>query len=291
MTTAEARQWPGVREGAAVRAELNYLQAGQPRPVAYARQPPPGVPWATGALDPRQVRIHDGRPLAALGELTLDKSGFQRVSHRSALRDFGDEALIRSVYYPESAEVLKEHTGATQVVVFDHTLRDSAQGARGNPALREPVRRVHNDQTFVSGPRRVRDHLPREEAEQRLRGRVAIVNLWRPLATVERLPLALCDARSIAPEDLAPSDLVYPDKVGETYSFLYSPRHRWYWFPRLRPDEPLLLKIYDSRTDGTARLTAHTAFELPGSEEAPPRRSIELRALLFWPRETADETP
>jgi hypothetical protein len=32
---------------------------------------------------------------------------------------------------------------------------------------------------------------------------------------VELLPLALCDARSIATEDLVPSDLVYLDKVGD----------------------------------------------------------------------------
>ena len=101
---------------------------------------------------------------------------------------------------------------------------------------------------------------------------------------MERLPLALCDARSISSNDLVPSDLVYPDKVGETWSFTWNPEHRWYWFPRLRPDEALLLKIYDSLEQGVARYTAHTAFEDPtGSQEAPPRRSIELRALVFWP--------
>jgi len=145
------------------------------------------------------------------------------------------------------------------------------------------VRRVHNDQTFVSGPRRVRDHLPADEAARRLQQRFAIINLWRPLSVVEQLPLALCDARSIAPADVVAGDLVYPDKVGETFSFTYNPAHRWYYFPKLRPDEALLLKIYDSREDGTARLTAHTAFEDPTtSENAAPRRSIELRALVFW---------
>ena len=100
---------------------------------------------------------------------------------------------------------------------------------------------------------------------------------------MEQLPLALCDARSIAPADVVAGDLVYPDKVGETFSFTYNPAHRWYYFPKLRPDEALLLKIYDSREDGAARLTAHTAFEDPTtSKNAAPRRSIELRALVFW---------
>jgi hypothetical protein len=267
----------------AVEAELNYLRAGEGRPVSYTFEPPPGVPWTSGVLEPRRVTIRDARPLAAAGELSLDKSGFERVAHTSALTDFTDDAAIRSTYYGESEQVLLKATGSEKVVVFDHTLRDSLNGSRATASLREPVRRVHNDQTFVSGPRRVRDHLPAVEAAQRLKHRFAIINLWRPLDVVEQLPLALCDARSIAASDLVPSDLVYRDKVGETFSFTYNPAHRWYYFPKLRPDEALLLKIYDSRDDGTARLTAHTAFEDPTTPEgAAPRRSIELRALVFW---------
>jgi hypothetical protein len=267
----------------AVEAELNYLRAGEGRPVSYTFEPPPGVPWTSGALEPRRVTIRDARPLAAAGELSLDKSGFERIAHTSALSDFSDDAAIRSIYYRESEQVLLKATGAEKVVVFDHTLRDSLSGSRATASLREPVRRVHNDQTFVSGPRRVRDHLPADEAAQRRQHRFAIVNLWRPLGEVEQLPLALCDARSIAASDLVPSDLVYRDKVGETYSFTYNRAHLWYYFPKLRPDEALLLKIYDSRDDGTARLTAHTAFEDPTTPaDAAPRRSIELRALVFW---------
>jgi len=267
----------------AVEAELNYLRAGEGRPVSYTFEPPPGMPWTSGALEPRRVTIRDARPLAAAGELSLDKSGFERIAHASALTDFSDDAAIRSIYYSESEQVLLKATGAEKVVVFDYTLRDSLSGSRATASLREPVRRVHNDQTFVSGPRRVRDHLPVDEAAQRIKHRFAIINLWRPLDVVEQLPLALCDARSIAASDLVPSDLVYRDKVGETFSFTHNPAHRWYYFPKLRPDEALLLKIYDSRDDGTARLTAHTAFEDPTTPEgAAPRRSIELRALLFW---------
>jgi hypothetical protein len=100
---------------------------------------------------------------------------------------------------------------------------------------------------------------------------------------VENWPLALCDARSIRPGDLVASGLVYRDKVGETYSVVHNPEHRWFYYPRLTPAEVLLLEIYDSRTDGIARLTAHTAFDDPSSPPlALPRRSIELRTLVFW---------
>lgn len=99
---------------------------------------------------------------------------------------------------------------------------------------------------------------------------------------MQSTPLALCDARSMADGDLLPSDLVYRDKVGETFSVKANPAHRWYYYPQLRPYEALLLKIHDSRQD-VARLSAHTAFDDPTTpKDAPPRRSIELRALVFF---------
>jgi len=100
---------------------------------------------------------------------------------------------------------------------------------------------------------------------------------------VRRMPLAVCDARSIDTEDLIGSDLVYPDWVGETYAVAYNPRHVWYWFPYQKPSEAMLLKIYDSAADGRARFTAHTAFDDPTSDaDAPPRRSVEIRAIILW---------
>jgi hypothetical protein len=179
--------------------------------------------------------------------------------------------------------VLRSVTSARKVLVFDHTLRDGTPD-HGRPGVRDPVRRVHDDQTVESAPRRVARHLPKDEAALRLQRRYAIVNVWRPIgATVQRTPLAVCDARSIEPADLLAGDLVYPDWIGETYSFAYSPKHRWYCVPNQRTDEVTLLKIYDSATDGTARLTAHTAFDDPTSApDAPPRRSIEVRCLVFW---------
>jgi hypothetical protein len=269
-----------IRALAAIEASLNYINDRGPRPVTYTFEPPEGVPWTIGDLVARRVLIRDARPLVKAGELSLDRGGFTKLDHKSRVTDFTDVDAIKSTYYDEAAALIRQETGAAKVVVFDHTLRDSEQGSRANANLREPVQRVHNDQTAVSGPRRVRDHLPPDEAEERLRKRFAIVNLWRPLATVQQYPLALCDARSILPADLVPSDLVYRDKVGETYSFRFNPAHQWYWFPLLRSDEPLLLKIYDSRQD-VARLTAHTSFIAPNAS-AKARRSIELRTLVFW---------
>ena len=75
----------------------------------------------------------------------------------------------------------------------------------------------------------------------------------------------------------------YPHRVGQTYRLKYSPGHRWFYFPRMRRDEALVFKVYDSETDGRARFTPHTSFDDPGTPPgAPPRQSIEARALAFF---------
>ncbi|HJS83883.1 MAG TPA: CmcJ/NvfI family oxidoreductase, partial [Acetobacteraceae bacterium] len=201
-------------------------------------------------------------------------------------RDFGDEAEIRGRLYPEVEHALASATGAARVLIFDHTIRRRVEGAedRGAKTPRQPVPRVHVDHTARSGPQRVRDLLP-GEAEELLRGRVQVINLWRPLfGPLRDFPLAVADARSIAPDELVPSDLVYPDRVGEIYSVRHSPRHRWFYVPDMRADEALLLKCFDGALDGRARFAPHTAFQDPtAGPDARPRESIELRALVFHP--------
>jgi hypothetical protein len=266
-----------------VAAVLNYTRNTGTRPVNYTYDPPPGVPRSSGQIDARTVTIRDARQQRGLA---LDVSGFDLLAHRSTLSDwasFQDRQRVSTIDYPQVASAIRLYTRADKVVIFDHTLRDSTAEA-GQAQLREPVRRVHDDQTLASAPQRVRRHLPAEEAAWRLQRRFAIVNFWRPVGgQVLRTPLAVCDARTIDPADLIPSDLVYPDWTGETYAIAFNPRHRWYWYPHQTPSEATLLKIYDSATDGPARLTAHSAFDDPTSAaDAPPRRSIELRSLVFW---------
>jgi hypothetical protein len=223
---------------------------------------------------------------ARLGEEpSLDRQGFRLVHQQTAVRDFYDREEVEKVYYPEIEVLLEEATGAEKVVVFDHQVRNIELSQRGERKAREYVRMVHNDYTAKSGPRRVRDHLPAAEAEQRLRHRFAEINVWRPIrGPVESTPLAVCDAQSIDPKDFVPADLVYRDKVGEVYRFTYNAQHRWSYFPRLERNEVILLKCYDSKEDGRARFTAHSAFDDPTSPaDAAPRESIEVRALVFWP--------
>lgn len=235
----------------------------------------------TGVVEGRLMPVYDGRPLRA--GFDLEVHGFEFVDHPTAMTDFFDIDELKAVYYREVEALVKAETGAVRVHVFDHTLRSGDEGERNVRQIREPVTRVHNDYTEWSGPQRVRDLLP-EEAEDLLKRRFAIVQVWRAIRNpIESHPLAICDARTLAPEDLVVSERRYPDRVGQTYQIAYNPDHRWYYFPRMARDEALVFKVYDSARDGRARFTAHSAFDDPTSPpDAAPRESIEMRTIAFF---------
>ncbi|TWT09462.1 CmcJ/NvfI family oxidoreductase [Reyranella sp. CPCC 100927] len=265
-----------------VDADVHYLAPIAERPRNYTFDPPGGAPRSNTEPDTHRVAIHDLRPIA--DSISLDSNGFALVQHQSAVSDFYDDAEVRRVYYPEVERVIKEATGADRVYVFDHVVRRHVPKAedRAVDAPRQPAWRVHIDHTVRSGPQRARDLLP-DDADELLRGRVQVINLWRPIrGPLQDAPLAVCDATSINAEDLVPSDLVYPSRVGETYSVKYNPSHRWFYVPRMQPSEALLLKCTDSSTSVAARHTPHTAFVDPTTApDAPPRESIEVRTLVF----------
>lgn len=276
-----------------VTAALNYLLPMTDKPVNYTYEPPAGIPRQSGLSVAYEVPIYNARSIAA--DLSVDREGFALVEQHSAVQDFYNEEEVRRVYYPEAEQFLKELTGATQVVVFDHVVRNS-QRARTRVAklsqpgndIKEPARRIHNDFTANSGYTRGRlvlEQIGEADPDALLRQRFSIINIWRTIAEpIQESPLAVCDARSIAPTDWVASDLVYRDRVGETYSITYNPLHRWFYFPKMHRDEVLLIKCFDSDEGDRARFAAHTAFDDPTSPlNAPPRESIELRTLVFYP--------
>ena len=267
-----------------VEAELNYLGPMTQRPRYYTYDSEPGVPRSNAAHEAHRVLINDMRPIQS--QISLDREGFALLEQRSAVQDFWDEDEIRRVYYPEAEQLVASVTGASRVFIFDHTLRRRIPGAidRSRDAPRQPATYVHVDHTAKSGPQRVRDLLG-GDADELLRGRVQVINLWRPIrGPLRDAPLAVCDASTVAAADLVPSDLVYRDRLGEIYSVTFNPAHRWFYAPYMRPDEALLLKCYDTQTDGRARFMPHTSFtDPPTPPDAPARESIELRTLVFYP--------
>lgn len=266
----------------AIEALLHYLIDTGEKPASYG-----GVSFTEaeqkrkGTYQSYKMPVYNGRAIA--DGLSLDREGFMFVTHETQVKDFFDDAEVKSVYYRETEELVKQRSGAKRVVVFDHTLRSADNAVREAKQISGPVRNAHNDYTEWSGPQRVRDLLP-DEAEALLKRRFAVIQTWRPIRNpVEREALAIADARTIGVEELVPSSRVYPNRIGEVYHCTYNPQHRWYYFPKMQRNEAIVFKCFDSAKDGRARWTAHCAFDDPaGPADAPPRESIEMRTLAFF---------
>lgn len=197
-------------------------------------------------------------------------------------------------------------TGATRTFIFDHTIRRATKDARGsNPGagskqeengdthikkspVRGPVRRVHIDQSYAAALSRVPFHLP-DEAERILKGRVQLINVWRPINTIRRDPLTVAQAQSVLEEDLVPIGLIYEKRKGETLSVRHNDGQKWFYKYHQTPEEVLLIKCFDNKAGvesdpkykDRAKRVPHSAFEIPGTENEEGRESIEVRALVF----------
>jgi hypothetical protein len=267
-----------------VTATMNY-SVDNGRPIdQYFYEPGPDVELNPPGTDAREVAIEDGWPEA--DSCSLDREGFEIHDFEAGFADYEDDAAVESAFYPQGIEFVKRHTGARRVEVFDHTIRRGAPVDRPGTQItpqRSTVPLVHCDYTPKSGPQRVRDILS-GEAEALLKRRVAFFNVWHPLYDpVEELPLAMCDTQSAADDDMLRMELKYTDRTGEIYVMRYSPAHRWVYFPRMAPDQALLLKTYDSETDGRARFMGHSAFDDPTTPpDARRRQSIEVRTMAFF---------
>lgn len=276
-----AGQQPHVRRGLdSVEGVLAFHGKIEGRPYMYTYEPPAGVQRTYGLREEHTVRVRNGWKLA---DTTLDVHGFHAGTYPTSFSDWTNaEAVVRD-YYPEVASYVREVTGAARAVIFDHNVRRNSKTVKSAWSDYGKYARtatyVHNDYTTHSAPKRAAELLGAEPP-----GRYAYVNLWRPIVGPLRdAPLAICDGRTIRAEDVELASLIYPDREGEIYLFRHSPRLDWYFFPEMRTDEGLFLKCMDSILDGRTRFSAHTSFDDPSAPaDAPPRESIEARALVVW---------
>jgi len=284
MDTSIAQFSKGERpRPASVIAQLLYLGGRGDVPFTYVGRPPPGLPADSCEFVGHSVIVHDARDIS--GFLDLDRNGFELWHAPSSVGDFLDEEEVRARYLPELVELVLQATGGEEAYPFDHLLRrrefgrpPMTLGARTG-TFAGPAGRVHVDYTEASGAGRFAKVLP-----GRTPGRFAIVNVWRSIgaAPVLDTPLALCDARSVRPDDLVATELRYPDRTGEISFVLHRPEHLWSHVSEMRRDEVLLFKQYDSRPE-VARFVPHAAFDHPAMPpDAPPRQSIEARVLVTF---------
>jgi hypothetical protein len=265
-----------------VTAEFNYIVDNGIPPVRYIDWPE----MADKAIPPQYrqypMTVTDGRPVRA--GFDLDTHGFVFVDHPTRVVDFTDEAERTRVYDPEVQALVKRCSGASDVVVFDHTIRVTDDESQRVSGARPTVKGVHNDYTEDSAPRRLAEIVGAEEAERRMKKRYAIIQVWRAIrGPVLVDPLGICDGRSIPRAGFIRVERRYQYRTGEVYHIAHNPAHRWYWFPRMTRDEALVFKVFDSDESKPSRFTAHSAFDDPTAPpDAPPRESIETRTFAFF---------
>ncbi|KAF2214330.1 hypothetical protein CERZMDRAFT_37850 [Cercospora zeae-maydis SCOH1-5] len=281
----------------------------------YHYEPAPGedikIPYVNTAGSkrikhtPQRVRITDLRTTD--NHFTVDENGFQFLKYPGPVgtkhESFSNDAIITDAIFNEARELIKNTTGATHVYAMSHMLRrDPALAVVDIPedvpdeaeyrSTNVPAMQVHIDHTNRSADTLL-ECLTIPEAEyvrsKAANCRWAVINLWKPLKTVTRQPLAVCDATTVPESDLRGYTMrvrpeVSPDSTErnvEIWHVMANPEHKWYWPSAMEPNEALLIKCFDSKLDGRARWAPHSAFNLPDDQGAP-RESIEIRCLVLW---------
>ena len=268
-----------------VRTTFNYTRDTGVMPEVYFYDPPAGTKIHDPGDDPQEMSVMNGWDRAK--DISLDREGFALRDFRSSFDRWDNDEAIKAEFYDDVVSFLKTQTGAARVLVFDHTIRamrnEKQQTAESTTTQRAPVMLVHCDYTPNSGPTRLRQLLP-GEAEGLLSRRMAFYNFWKPLRRpVEERPLAMCDVTSSSEDDFVTMALRYRERNGEIFVMRHSPQHKWWYFPKMTPEHVVLLKTYESETDGRARFVGHSAFMDPTtSPNAPFRESIEIRTIAFF---------
>ncbi|HEY7744410.1 MAG TPA: CmcJ/NvfI family oxidoreductase, partial [Burkholderiales bacterium] len=179
-----------------IRARFNYIVDTGVPPVRYIDWPEMEHKAVPPQYRQYEMTIRNGRPLR--DTFRLDVHGFVFVDHATRVRDFLDEQERARVYDPEVQALIRKHSGASEVIVFDHTLRVSDEDLQKAMDARPTVKSVHNDYTEDSAPQRLREIVGDAEAERRLAKRWAIIQVWRPIrGRVLIDPLGICDGRTI----------------------------------------------------------------------------------------------
>jgi hypothetical protein len=282
-----------VRQDAAgdtVEAILNYVA---PDLRSSRRFTFPGDEVNTGRFLPHRVPIHNAR--TAPERPTLDSHGFELFGHKSAIRNFHDRVEIDAVYPQEVMDAAQALTGADLILPLGYVLRNASE--TGNGQNQPPASDVHVDMSPETAPKGARA-LIEQAAPGKSYRRFLATSFWRPHSEPPQdWPVALCDHRTLAPEEGVPNRLVRrssrpdpaemlapiadEDELPAALIFRFGAHHRWYYYPDMTRDEVLLIKLHDS-DHGRAWFAAHTAFHDARRPGTHTRESIEFRTIAYW---------
>jgi hypothetical protein len=259
-------------------APIAYVRDTGERPRYYAN----AHEKDTIVLAPEPMAIADMRGVRT----SLDIEGCVLVPHRSEVADFADPEQVTLIHLGEIETLLKRETGCDQADVSPRSILRFSEKLGENAAHdnSHPARFAHVDVSAETGTLFRQRTQPLDKTVVRS----AQYNVWRAISGAPQdVPLALCDARSVAGPELIKADAIFdppgaPEFSFEGYVVAHDPGHRWLWFSRMTPDEVIVFKTSES-DPARAQCIPHVAFDDPEAPaDAPPRVSIEMRATCYW---------
>ena len=260
------------------------------------------IPNHYSAKDPEELRslgvtkwidVHNARDLNP--SPTLDSHGFQLVIAPTDL-DLLDTDVVRSEYYKQCREMLVTTAECDEVRGGGHEYRNGFGGESGPRGVKPTpngsggayAAGIHSDMCAA-----VEDAFLRIIPDER---HFQSINIWRSTKlneTIQMMPLAVCDMRSVDPNDIVFGDGTNTGNI-KRYTkvvdqrVVHSAKQRWYYFPHMTPDEVLIFRQYDTRQEAlNLRTVFHQAVLDPNSPpDAPMRSTIEVRMQAIYGLET-----
>ena len=225
------------------------------------------------------VNVKDARAIKS--DLDLNTTGFNYYDLEAAVVDFHNDRLVRDVYYPQISEFAREATGASEVFLTNHLVR-TEDTSNFNRAYARFVHCDYGIKTTQSVSETLLKNRGKNLSDYQ-GAEFAWFNSWQPFDyPVERNPLCVLDARTLGEDDVL--EYIYTANKAEFKSSMpmWKPEHQFYHVSRMQTNEAFLIKQLDTR-EVQAKYCPHTSFDDPNSaEDAPPRRSIEVRMMCVF---------
>jgi hypothetical protein len=260
--------------------------------IAYydpPQRPAPGVRPDFTSLPLTAVPVTIGDLRDSAGDCSVDREGFAVVAAPTSVRDFYDSDEVARMYPAEAAELLRALTGCTATALLNRpVIRVSGRAGERPAGATFTGDFAHADFSAAAAEQMLRRNLPPDEAEARLRHRYAVYNIWRAFSgPPQDVPLALCDTRTVTPDDKQYCEITMRVANGElvtweNITYLHSERHRWWYCADMTRDEAYVFRGFDS-DPARAEQVPHSAFaDQSCPADVPPRASIEIRMFAFY---------
>jgi hypothetical protein len=260
---------------------VNYIGEMAQRPRYYANDHSRDLL----NLDPRKIAIENARK--RITAPSLDHEGFELFAHTSEVEDFKDPAEVARLHPKEIEQLLLEVSGADYVAVPGPGVLRFGEGSKdaGKYSNSLPARFIHVDVSDATAEQFAHRSMPNIGRALR---RFAHYNVWRAFSPPPQdIPLAICDARTVALADLICADAIFDEEDKPEWSFegwvvRHNSGHRWSYFSDMTREEALIFKTNDS-DPAQPHCVPHSAFDDPSCPKGvPPRASIEMRGIAYW---------